>query len=223
MSTATAASDVLVPDIGDFDDVPVIEVLVSPGDTVAAEDPLVTLESDKATMDVPSPMEGVVAGDQGERRRQGVRGHAAAHARRARRRPSEEQATESLAEPAAEEPAPAEESADEPPAAPAVAARAPTTAAPPYASPGHAPPRPRARRRPRAGHGLGRKGRITGDDVRASKEGPRRAGRRAVAAATAGSSCCRGRRSTSPSTARSSASRCRGSRRSPARTSRATG
>ena len=60
MSTATAASDVLVPDIGDFADVPIIEMLVSPGDTVAAEDPLVTLESDKATMDVPSPMEGVV-------------------------------------------------------------------------------------------------------------------------------------------------------------------
>ena len=60
MSTATAASEVLVPDIGDFTDVPVIEILVAPGDTVAAEDPLVTLESDKATMDVPSPMEGVV-------------------------------------------------------------------------------------------------------------------------------------------------------------------
>ena len=56
MSTATAASDVLVPDIGDFSDVPIIEILVSPGDTVAPEDPLVTLESDKATMDVPSPI-----------------------------------------------------------------------------------------------------------------------------------------------------------------------
>jgi pyruvate dehydrogenase E2 component (dihydrolipoamide acetyltransferase) len=52
--------DVLVPDIGDFSDVPVIEVMVSPGDTVAEEDPLVTLESDKATMDVPSPFGGVV-------------------------------------------------------------------------------------------------------------------------------------------------------------------
>ena len=60
MSTATAASDVLVPDIGDFSDVPIIEILVSPGDTIALEDPLVTLESDKATMDVPSPLEGVV-------------------------------------------------------------------------------------------------------------------------------------------------------------------
>ena len=55
-----ATVEVRVPDIGDFTDVPVIEVLVSPGDTVSAEDPLVTLESDKATMDVPAPFAGVV-------------------------------------------------------------------------------------------------------------------------------------------------------------------
>ena len=52
--------EVKVPDIGDFADVPVIEVMVSPGDTVAEEDPLVTLESDKATMDVPSPAAGTI-------------------------------------------------------------------------------------------------------------------------------------------------------------------
>jgi pyruvate dehydrogenase E2 component (dihydrolipoamide acetyltransferase) len=52
--------EVKVPDIGDFTDVPVIEVLVKPGDTVKAEDSLVTLESDKATMDVPAPAAGVV-------------------------------------------------------------------------------------------------------------------------------------------------------------------
>ena len=52
--------DVKVPDIGDFKDVPVIEVLVKPGDTVKPEDALVTLESDKATMDVPSPAAGTV-------------------------------------------------------------------------------------------------------------------------------------------------------------------
>src|SRR4051812_25426716 len=52
--------DVLVPDIGDFKDIPVIEVLVKPGDTVAADAPLVTLESDKATMEVPAPAAGVV-------------------------------------------------------------------------------------------------------------------------------------------------------------------
>ncbi|UTI65486.1 dihydrolipoyllysine-residue acetyltransferase [Paraconexibacter antarcticus] len=50
-----------VPDIGDFDDIPVIEILVEIGDTVSIEDPLVTLESDKATMDVPSPVAGRVA------------------------------------------------------------------------------------------------------------------------------------------------------------------
>jgi pyruvate dehydrogenase E2 component (dihydrolipoamide acetyltransferase) len=55
-----SAVAVEVPDIGDFDDVPVIEILVSEGDTVAAEDPLVTLESDKATMDVPAPFAGTV-------------------------------------------------------------------------------------------------------------------------------------------------------------------
>jgi pyruvate/2-oxoglutarate dehydrogenase complex dihydrolipoamide acyltransferase (E2) component len=49
-----------VPDIGDFDEVPIIEILVSVGDSVAVEDPLVTLESDKATMDVPAPTAGVV-------------------------------------------------------------------------------------------------------------------------------------------------------------------
>jgi len=52
--------EVKVPDIGDFTDVPIIEVLVAPGDTVAPEDPLITLESDKASMDVPSPGAGVV-------------------------------------------------------------------------------------------------------------------------------------------------------------------
>ncbi|MBI5107520.1 MAG: dihydrolipoyllysine-residue acetyltransferase [Rhodocyclales bacterium] len=52
--------EVKVPDIGDFKDVPVIEVLVKVGDSVKAEDSLVTLESDKATMDVPSPVSGVI-------------------------------------------------------------------------------------------------------------------------------------------------------------------
>ena len=52
--------DALVPDIGDFADVPVVEILVSEGDRVAQEDPLVTLESDKASMDVPAPFAGVI-------------------------------------------------------------------------------------------------------------------------------------------------------------------
>src|SRR5262249_18491906 len=54
-----ALSEALVPDIGDFTDVPVVEVLVKPGDEVEPETPLVTLESDKASMDVPAPFGGV--------------------------------------------------------------------------------------------------------------------------------------------------------------------
>ncbi|MGW8369003.1 MAG: biotin/lipoyl-containing protein, partial [Gammaproteobacteria bacterium] len=49
-----------VPELGDFSDVDVIEVLVAEGDTISVEQPLITLETDKATMDVPSPLEGVV-------------------------------------------------------------------------------------------------------------------------------------------------------------------
>jgi dihydrolipoamide dehydrogenase len=52
--------EVKVPDIGDFKDVPVIEILVKEGDTISAEDPLMTLESDKATMEIPSPAAGTV-------------------------------------------------------------------------------------------------------------------------------------------------------------------
>jgi len=52
--------EIKVPDIGDFKDVPIIEVFVKPGDAIKAEDPLIALESDKATMDVPSPAAGTV-------------------------------------------------------------------------------------------------------------------------------------------------------------------
>ena len=52
--------EVRVPDLGNFKDVAVIDVLVKPGDTIAVDTPLVTLESDKATMDVPSTVSGVV-------------------------------------------------------------------------------------------------------------------------------------------------------------------
>ena len=55
-----ATTEIAVPDIGDYEDVPVIEVHVAPGDVVAEEDPLVTLESDKATMDIPATAAGKV-------------------------------------------------------------------------------------------------------------------------------------------------------------------
>jgi len=52
--------DILVPDIGDFESVEVIEIMVSPGDTISVEDPLVSLESDKAAMEIPSPQAGTI-------------------------------------------------------------------------------------------------------------------------------------------------------------------
>jgi len=55
-----ARSEVKVPDIGDFKQVEVIEILVKPGDAVAKEQSLITLESDKATMEIPSPSDGIV-------------------------------------------------------------------------------------------------------------------------------------------------------------------
>jgi pyruvate dehydrogenase E2 component (dihydrolipoamide acetyltransferase) len=54
------AKEIVVPDIGDFDSVEVIEVLVEAGDTIAAEDSLISVESDKATMEIPAPEAGVV-------------------------------------------------------------------------------------------------------------------------------------------------------------------
>ena len=60
VATAAAPVEVQVPDIGDYHDVPVIDVCVKVGDTIKVDDALVTLESDKATMDVPSPVAGVV-------------------------------------------------------------------------------------------------------------------------------------------------------------------
>ena len=60
-SSQPTAAEVRVPDIGDFKDIAIIEVLIKPGDTVAAEDSLITLESDKATMEVPAPFAGQVS------------------------------------------------------------------------------------------------------------------------------------------------------------------
>jgi pyruvate dehydrogenase E2 component (dihydrolipoamide acetyltransferase) len=60
MNSTLQLTEVRVPDIGDFKNIPVIDVLVKPGSVVAAEDPIVTLESDKATLDVPAPRAGRV-------------------------------------------------------------------------------------------------------------------------------------------------------------------
>src|SRR5208337_1872642 len=54
------AQEIRLPDIGDFKDVPIIEILVSPGQSVRKEETILTLESDKATLDVPAPEDGVI-------------------------------------------------------------------------------------------------------------------------------------------------------------------
>ena len=54
-------TEIAVPDIGDFKDVEIIEILVKPGDIIKKNDPVVTLESDKSSVEVPSPLEGKVS------------------------------------------------------------------------------------------------------------------------------------------------------------------
>jgi pyruvate dehydrogenase E2 component (dihydrolipoamide acetyltransferase) len=176
-----ANEQVLVPDIGDFEDVPVIEVLVSVGDTVAAEDPLVTLESDKATMDVPSPVAGKIAElkvSVGDKVSEGTAlltvevdgsGNGASPAPAPDTQESRDggpeavdSATEAEAADAAAPPAPPA------PSSPQIAGERPA----PYASPG-------VRRLARELgvdlsqiQGTGRKGRITKEDVRKGPEKP---------------------------------------------------
>ncbi len=67
--------DIVVPDIGDFDEVAVIELLAQPGDTIAVEQSLITVESDKASMEIPSSHAGVLREAEGQARRQGVERH----------------------------------------------------------------------------------------------------------------------------------------------------
>ena len=57
----SSIKNIELPDIGDFDEVEVIEILVSIGDTIAEDDSIITLESDKASMEIPSPSAGTVA------------------------------------------------------------------------------------------------------------------------------------------------------------------
>jgi pyruvate dehydrogenase E2 component (dihydrolipoamide acetyltransferase) len=171
--------EVVVPDIGDFADVPVIEVLVSPGDSVAPEDPLVTLESDKATMDVPAPFGGTVAeiavsvGDTVSEgspiltlqvRANGEPAQASAP------QPTQAGAVQTAEQ--AESAAGGDSSAAEP-ASPQAPPSVGEDGAPPYASPA-------VRRLARemgvdlSGlEGSGRRGRITKDDVRAFADGAR--------------------------------------------------
>ncbi len=203
-AAVASVEQVLVPDIGDFSDVPVIEVLVSPGDSVAPEDPLVTLESDKATMEVPSPFAGVVqelrvsVGDRvsegspllslevSDGDGAGPPPPAAAQQPSAGTQEADAVAVAATAEPPAD--------AAAPPAAPAPAP-APGAPASPQAGTGEAPPyaSPAVRRLARelgvelaSVRGSGRRGRITKQDVQRASEAPPAAAAPAAAAGVAG-------------------------------------
>jgi pyruvate dehydrogenase E2 component (dihydrolipoamide acetyltransferase) len=193
MTAATqTTTEVKVPDIGDFNDVPVIEVHVKPGDAVNADDPLVTLESDKATMDVPSPAGGAVADvlvKVGDTVSEGTP--------ILMLQPGDGALTEpptlvEQQEPPPEAAQPAAAAAPTPAAAPAPAAAAPAPAAPAAAAPdvagAHAGPSVRRMAREfgidlGAITGTGPKSRITKDDLLGFLRGPAQAPAAAAAPA----------------------------------------
>jgi pyruvate dehydrogenase E2 component (dihydrolipoyllysine-residue acetyltransferase) len=206
--TATAgAITVTVPDIGGFTDVPIIEILVSAGDTVAVDDPLLTLESDKATMDVPAPFAGTVQEIQvsiGDKVSQGTRLMTIERSDGG----APEESTSTKASAAASDGAVTEADA---PDTVASATEAEESAAP-EAGAADAPQPIQAQAQPPAPHGngggpiyasptvrrlarelgvelsgvqgSGRKGRITKEDVQAAKEGRGQAAAPAAAGAT---------------------------------------
>ena len=157
--------EVKVPDIGDFKDVPVIEVHVKPGDSIKSDDPLVTLESDKATMDVPADRDGTVETvlvKVGDKVSEGV-------------------TVITLKGAAADAPVPPPPSviAQQEPAPTPKPTPAPTAPAAPAADPGMAHASPSVRRLARELEvdlakvkGTGEKGRVTKDDVKAFLRGP---------------------------------------------------
>jgi len=194
---SATASRVTVPDIGDFSDVPVIEILVGVGDTVSAEDPLVTLESDKATMDVPAPFDGTVSEILVSVDDTVSEGSELMVIERADAAPSDDGASSEAttasapaetgepAETSAPAPAAASEPAETPAPAPSVdqpaAEDVTSSAAPPVAGNGGGPiyASPSARRLARelridisALRGSGRGGRITREDVQHAADAP---------------------------------------------------
>lgn len=171
-----AAMQVTVPDIGDFKDVPVIEIHVQPGDSIKADDPLVTLESDKATMDVPADQDGTVDSvlvKIGDRVSQGS---AIVMLKAA---DGEAPVTPPPSVIAQQEPAPAPKATSAPPApmAPTAAPAAKAAAGGEEAQGIHASPSVRRLARElevdlAKVKGSGEKGRITKDDVKAYLRGP---------------------------------------------------
>ena len=196
-----AATEVSVPDLGDFADVPVIEIHVATGDVVSEEDPLITLESDKATMDVPSPSAGTVrelrvkVGDLVSRGSPILAlDTGGAYTEPPALTDQEEPPAPEAADPLAAVQEPARRSASAAPAPPA-GASAPVTAVeagPPADFDGvHAGPGVRRLARElgidlTALSGTGPKGRITKDDVIANLRGPAGAPAAAAAAAPGG-------------------------------------
>ena len=157
-----AAIEVKVPDIGDFKDVPVIEVLVKPGDSVKKDDSLITLESDKATMEVPAPSSGTVKEIRvkiGDKVAEGVT--------ILTMEGGEAKAAPSPASTKAESPAPkAPAKAEAPKAAPAPAPQAAPADAPPPTRPESLPPaEPRAGALAHASPGVRRFARELGADI----------------------------------------------------------
>ena len=181
-----ATTEITVPDIGDYTDVPVIEVHVSPGDVIAEEDPLVTLESDKATMDVPATAAGKVQDVRvkvGDTVSEGtvivVVGGDGAGPLTAPPSLVGQQEPPPAATPAAPAPAPTPAAAPAPPAAPAGAV--------PDFTGAHASPSVRRLSREldidlNTIKGTGDKGRITKDDLLAAVRGPAKAAPAAAAA-----------------------------------------
>ena len=187
---AGARTEVGVPDIGDFDEVAVIEVLVKPGDTIRLEQSLVTVESDKASMEIPSSAAGRVAEEmQGQGRRQGDEGQRARAGREQRRCGGA--ARRAAAAPCRRGPprrattlpaSPAPAAAPAAPAPPPAERTLPTAALPaheptapagplPHASPSVRKLRARTRRASREVKGSGPKGRITQEDVQGFVKG----------------------------------------------------
>jgi pyruvate dehydrogenase E2 component (dihydrolipoamide acetyltransferase) len=188
------ATEVNVPDLGDFTDVPVIEIHVATGDVVSEEDPLITLESDKATMDIPSPAAGTVRElrvEIGDRVEKGslilLLDTDGALSQPPSLTDQQEPPTQAAANPvaAAQEPAPRSAAAVPPPGAETMPPVTAAEAAPPADFDGvHAGPGVRRLARElgldlAAVSGSGPKGRITKEDLLAGVRGP--AGAPAVA------------------------------------------
>jgi len=179
MSTTAGTLAVSVPDIGDFRDVPVIEILVSVGDQVAVDDPLVALESDKATLEVPSPAAGVVKAVHVELGQKVSQGTLLLDLATEGGAPADGAAQVESTPPApAPSPAPPNDTATPEAPPPPVEAVVPPTPPTPTNGNGLVYASPAVRRLARelgidlhAVAGSGRKGRVTPDDVRTARSG----------------------------------------------------